>query len=147
MNTTPIFSFESRDELAQWLVWLSLFLGGGVAMAIAFGYGGVRGAGAALLAAAVLGLGMRSSITVTTDQVTIVRKWFFVPYWSYKADEIRDVYYGGDWGSDDGATGVVVRLGDEEVHLGTSRNMRQLHDALFPLSARYREMNAAAKPQ
>lgn len=145
MNRPPLFAFESRDALAQFVVGLAPFLAGGVIVAIAFDFGGVRAIVAAVLAAAAAVVGLRSSISVTEDEVTLVRKWFFVPYWSCKATEIQDVWYGGDWGGSEGAMGVVVKLGGKEVHIGTSKNMHELHNALFRLSARYREMNSASE--
>jgi hypothetical protein len=143
MNQPPVFAFESRDALAQYLIWLAPLLGGGVVVALLLDFGGVRTVVAAVSAATVVAIGLRSSISVTQDEVKIVRKWFFVPYWSYKASEIQDVWYGGDWGDAHGAMGVMVKLGSKEVHIGTSKNIRELHNALFRLSARCKEMNAA----
>ena len=147
MNQPLLFRYESRDALAQFLIWFAPFLGGGVILAVFFDYGGVRGAVGAMFVATLIALGLRSSIRVALDEVRIVRKWFFLPYWSYTASEIQDVWYGGDWGDSAGAMGVVVKLGNKEVHIGTSKNMHELHNALFRLSARHRDMNAGAASQ
>lgn len=144
MNQPPLFAFESRDALAQWLVWVIPLLGGGLIVSMLLDVGGVRAVMAAVVAATVVVMGLRSSISVTQAETKIVRKWFFLPYWSYRATEIQDVWYGGDWGNSEGAIGVVVKLGGKEVHIGTSKNMRELHNALFRLSARYRELNPAS---
>jgi hypothetical protein len=50
------------------------------------------------------------------------------------------VWYGGDWGLEEGASGVVVRLGVRrgEDHIGSAKTMRTQYDALFPLSERHR---------
>lgn len=130
--------------MAQFLISLTPLLAGGVIFAIFLGLGGWLAAVGVIVAAPILALGLRSSIRVSQEEVQIVRKWFFIPYWRYRAAEIQDVWYGGDWGDPEGAMGVVVKLGSNEVHIGTSKNMHELHNALFRLSARHREMNAAA---
>ena len=146
-DQSPLFTFESRDSLAQFLVVLLPLIGGGVVLAVFFDIAGFRGALVAALASGILALGLRSSISVTRDEVRVVKKWFFIPYWSYKAAEIQDVWYGGDWGDSEGAMGVVVKLGNKEVHIGTSKTMHQVHNALFRLSARYKDMNTGAASQ
>jgi hypothetical protein len=138
MKPPPLFAFESRDALAQFIVFLAPLLGGGMIIMIVFDFGGIRAALVAAVIAAVLGVGLRSSILVTSDEVKIVRKWFFVPYWIHTGAEIQDVWYGGDWGMPKGAMGVVVKLEDKEVHIGTSKNMHDLHNTLYKFSVAYR---------
>lgn len=93
---------------------------------------------------AVIFFGLRSTMVVTESQVTITKKWFFVPYWRWTAAAIDDVWFGGDWGEEDGALGVVVQLGKDEVHIGSTRTMRELHDKLWPLSIAGRRSVARA---
>lgn len=134
----PIFVYEGRDALAQFLVWLAPLLAGGVILMMLLDFGSVRAVVAAALLTALAAAGLRSSICVTEDEVTIVRKWFFVPYWRHRGREIQDVWYGGDAGMPEGAMGVVVKVGNKEIHIGTAKSMHELHHALYRLSAAYR---------
>jgi hypothetical protein len=144
----PLYAFESRDALARFSGWIPSLVAGGIGGFLAGRLLSVAGAwagmGLGMLVGAVLVAGLKASITVTADDVVIVKKCFFVPYKTYRAREIDDVWFGGDWGLEEGAIGVVVQLGTEEVHIGTGRNMRELHDALWPLSASYRTLQAMA---
>jgi|GEM_PF-2481291 len=144
----PLYAFESRDALAQsggWILPLvAACIGGFLVGRFLSVAGGWVVMGLGMLAGAVLVAGLKASITVTADDVVIVKRCFFVPYTTWRAREIDDVWFGGDWGLEEGAIGVVVQLGGEEVHLGTGRNMRELHDALWPLSAAYRAVRAIA---
>ncbi len=88
-----------------------------------------------LAVAAILAAGMRVSVTVSQDSVCITKKWLLIPYRIYRAREIRDVWYGGDWGEEEGADCVVLTLGNAEVNVGSSRSMKYLHDSLRSLSA------------
>ena len=124
--------------MAQFLVWLAPLLSGGVILMIVLDYGGVRAVVAAALMTTLVAAGLRSSICVTKDEVTIIRKWFFVPYWRHTGVEIHDVWYGGDRGMPEGAAGVVVKVGNKEVHIGNAKTMHELHNALYRLSAAYR---------
>lgn len=126
----PLFSFESSDSLAQFMVWIVPVAGGGIVGLIAFQLGHFKAVAALAIACLLLIVGLRSSIVVYPKQVRVVRKWFFIPYKTYTAEHIEDISYGGDWGLEDGAFGVVVKMGGKEVHIGTSKNMRFLHDAL-----------------
>jgi hypothetical protein len=85
-------------------------------------------------AAAILAAGMRVSVTVSQDSVCVKKKWLVVPYRIYRAREIHDIWYAGDWGLEDNADCVVLQLGDAEVNVGSSRSMKHLHDKLWPLS-------------
>ena len=126
----PLFEFESGDSLARFSVWMVPVAGGGAASAIAWNLGGIRVLAAMAVVCILLVLGLRSSISVRSEQVTVTRKWFFIPYKTYRAPSIEDVSYGGDYGLEEGAVGVVVRMGGKEVHLGTAKNMRFLYEAL-----------------
>lgn len=81
--------------------------------------------------------GLRSSIPVGDAETVIAKRWFFLPYYWCRGPYIEDVWYGGDWGFEDDAMGVVVKLGGKEVHLGSSDSMRHLHESLRPLSPRH----------
>lgn len=126
----PLFQFESADAIARVLVLFAPLAGGGVVAVLALDFGGWRWIAGVALACLIVACGLRSSISVFSDQVIIQRKWFFIPYQTYEAGAIEDVSYGGDWGLEEGAVGVVVSMGGREVHLGTPKTMRYLHDAL-----------------
>jgi hypothetical protein len=143
--TPALYSFESADSLARFGVWIAPVAGGGIVGLLSFWYGGWWGALALVSIAIALIVGLRASITVSDSEAVIVKKWFFVPYRTYRAPEIDDVWFGGDWGLEEGAMGVVVKLAGREVHIGTSKNMRELHDALWPQSAKYRGVRLRAR--
>jgi hypothetical protein len=88
-------------------------------------------------------LGMRFSITVTPRMIRVTKKWLFIPYWSARSSQIHDVWYSGDWGLPDGALGVVLDLDRTQVHIGSSRTMRLLFDALRPISVEGRRYSDA----
>jgi hypothetical protein len=131
-----VFEFESSDALAQFLIWMAPIAGGGVIAVAVWGAGGVSALLAMGAVCAALVAGLRSSIKVRTDRVTIRRKWFFVPYKTHTAPFIEHVCFAGDYGLEEGAMGVVVTMGGRSHHLGTSRNMRYLHDALTQAARR-----------
>ncbi len=139
-----LYTFESADSLAQFGVWIVPVGGGGIVGLLTFWYGGWWGAFALAAIGLALIVGLRASITVTDTEAVIVKKWYFVPYRTYRAAVIDDVWFGGDWGLEEGAMGVVVKLAGREVHIGTSKNMHQLHDALWPLSAHCRRVRGDA---
>jgi hypothetical protein len=126
------YCFESRDSLAQFGAWLLHAHLAVFVPLVALELTGWQGVVAWLLLAAGHIAGLRGSIRVTPGQVVIVKKWFFLPYKSHRAARIDDVWFGGDWGLEEGAICVVVELGGQEVTLGTSRNM---HDLYADLSA------------
>ena len=77
---------------------------------------------------------LRFSIVVDPGSVVISRKWFGIPYSKHSGIGIEDVFYGGDYGDAEGATGVnVVLEGGREFHIGCSRLMHELYDALAAL--------------
>jgi len=127
----PLFEFESSDSLEQLSVGIAatFAVGGGVGL-LALQFGGWRGLFAVLVVCVLLVGGLRTKISILPTRVLVTRKWFFVPYVRYEAESIEDVYYGGDYGLDEGAIGVVVEMGGRKIHFGTSKNMRYLHDAL-----------------
>jgi hypothetical protein len=137
------YAFESSDSLAQFTAWLLHVHITGFGAFLLFDLGGWSGVLAALLLGAFHIAGLRASIRVTDAGVVIVKKWLFIPYKSYRAPEITGVWYGGDWGLEEGAACVVVKLGEEEVCIGTSKNMGELHDALSPWAVSNRTMKGA----
>lgn len=124
------FQSESADSLAQFSVWMIPAAGGGIVSIFAWDWGGWKLAAGVVLAFLLLIIGLRSSITVRLDQVTVARKWFFIPYRTYTASCIEDVSFGGDWGLDEGAMGVVVRMNGQDIHIGNSKNMYYLYESL-----------------
>lgn len=84
--------------------------------------------------ATMITAGLRTSIVVTVRKTTIIKKWFFVPYRYWSAREIGEVSYGGDWGKCDYPAGVVVRLGSNDIHIGSGKTMHELYTALLPLT-------------
>lgn len=141
-----LLSFESSDSLAQFTVWIVPVAGGGLVSLLTFDFAGWLGVLACILIVVALVVGLRSSISVTDTEVVLVKKWFFVPYRTYRAPFIDDVWFGGDYGLEDGAMGVVVKLGVNEVHIGTSKNMCQLHAALWPHSAQAKKLQLNSRP-
>jgi hypothetical protein len=138
----PLFSFVGSDSLAQFTGWLLILLPAPVTVPALLHFGGAK---AVVLLAAVgllLLAGLRASIVVTADEAVVTKLWFLVPYRRYRAPAIKDVWYGGDWGEEETASGVVVRLGvrrgEDEIHIGSAKTMHALHDALTPLSERHR---------
>jgi hypothetical protein len=129
-----LFEFESSDSLAQFLVWMAPVAGGGAIAAVVWGMVGLSALAAIGAIWLVLLVGFRSSITVQLGRVTIRRKWFFVPYRTHIASSIEHVCFGGDYGLGEGAMGVVVTMGGKDFHLGTSKNMHYLHDALTQIA-------------
>ncbi len=131
----PLYTFESLDSLAQYDIRLSLFLVGLFFFPIILifwqWYGILLWAAIALILLAVLPSGFRASITVTELETIVVRKWFFIRYRKYRAAIIEDVWFSGDWGLDDGAIGVVVKLSGRELHIGTSKNMHELSNVNY----------------
>lgn len=138
-----LYSSESSDSLAQFIVWIFPMVAGGIGGYLFFAVGVWAGVLAGLVFGAALIAGLRASVTVTGSEAVIVKKCFFIPYRTYRAPEINDVWFGGDWGLEEGAMGVVVKLGHEEIHIGTSKNMRALYDALWPLSSSYKAMRSS----
>src|SRR5262245_42020954 len=89
------------------------------------------GAGVAIIAVALaIMIGLRASVVVRPSRVVITRKWFFIPYWRYSGRVIENVWYGGDWGEREGASGVCVQLNGKEIHIGSRRTMDYLDFSL-----------------
>lgn len=138
MKSEATFQFSGQDSLAQFAVWL-LILGAGCLPLplLIWQFGGKVAAAASVAIALAVLIGLRSSIVVSSSGVVITKKWFWVPYRRYTAKSIEDVWFGGDWGEPDGASGVVVRINGKEVHIGSRKSMHHLHTALVPLCAKH----------
>ena len=94
-----------------------------------------RARSALAVAVACVASGLRNRIVVTNQRVVVTRLWLFLPYWKQAGGPIQDVWYNGDWGEPEGATGVtVVCSGAKEFHIGSPRTMDELHDALTALT-------------
>jgi hypothetical protein len=131
---SPLFEHESSDSVAQFTVWIVPVWGAGLFGIWTWDFGGASAVIFIAVVCLVLALGLRSSISVFPEQVKIVRKWFFLPYRIHRAPGIEDVWFGGDYGLAEGAVGIVVSMGGEEVHIGTSKNMHFLYEALSPFA-------------
>lgn len=137
MNTRPaqpLFEFQSSDSIAQWCVWVVPLAGGGAFSLIAWDLAGLHVLAAIAVGSIILVAGLRSHICVSTSQVTITRKWFALPYKTYMAQSVEYVSYGGNYGLEEGAIGVVVQLGGRSVHIGNSRNTHFLYKSLLQFS-------------
>lgn len=138
MRDDGTFYFSGQDSLSQFMVWV-IVLGAGclpLPLFVAW-FGGWTAAVISVVIAVVVLVGLRVSIAVSPSAVVVTKSWFFVPYWRYKGPVIEDVWFGGDWGEPEGASGVVVKISGKEVHLGSRKGMHyQLHAALTPLCAR-----------
>ena len=80
----------------------------------------------------VLSFGFRGKIIAKTQSIHITKKWFFIPYKTYRGKELEDVYFSGDWGLEEGACSVMVDMNGKEIHLGSKKTMNELYDALIP---------------
>ena len=133
MSARETFRFTGRDSLAQLHVVFVVLFGGGCPsiLMILWGYG------ATLMLVLIplsltIAVGLRSSIVVSDCGVTISRLWFFIPFWKHTGKSIEDVWFGGNWGLDDDAMGVVLKVDGKELHIGSRQTMHFLYDALNP---------------
>jgi hypothetical protein len=97
---------------------------------VAWHVGGVVGVFIFTLAALAVISGLRTTVVVRPSRIVITRKWFFIPYWRYTGQVIEDVWFGGDWGEPEGASGVVVKLRGKEIHIGSRKSMHYLYSSL-----------------
>ncbi len=135
METT--FQFSGRDSQSQFLVFLIVMGAGALPLPLLIsGFGFKDAAISSVVFAVLVTIGLRASIVVSTAGVVITRSWFFVPYRWYTGAEIEDVWFGGDWGLPDGASGLVVKLDGREIHIGSAKTMHSLYEALLPLRRR-----------
>jgi hypothetical protein len=134
------FYFSGQDSLSQFMLWI-LVLGAGFFPLpfLVWWFGGKTAAITSVAIALVVLVGFRASIAVSPSGVVVTKSWFFVPYWRFKGPAIEDVWFGGDWGEPEGASGVVVKIRGKEIHVGSRKSMHQLHAALFPLRVVARE--------
>jgi hypothetical protein len=132
------YQFSGPDSLARFVIGFVGWLGGGTfpPPLIAWWIWGWPGALAWSAGILLVVAGLRASIVFTPAETVVTRRWFLVPYWRHRAAQIDDVWFGGDWGLDDGAMGVVVLLAGKEVHLGSASTMHGLYAALYPLRRR-----------
>ena len=129
-----LFEFNGTDSIGRFRVWIVAITVGTLPTPFWFWqFGGVVALGAFVVSTVVIVLGLRTAVIATPERVTITRKWFSVPYWSHSANVTDDVWFEGDWGLDDDAMGVVVRLGRKEVCIGSSSTMHYLYESLTPL--------------
>src|SRR5690606_38899438 len=109
--------FYGRDATTQGtaLIWI---LGGGVFLPLPIWLWpswGILGVILSTLLLAVFISGFGVSINVERETAVISKTWFRIPYRTYRAKGIDQISYNGDWGDEDGATGVCVELGGKEV--------------------------------
>jgi len=137
MSESATFRFTGQDSLSQLMVWL-LILGFGCLPlpVVVWHFGGMRAAVVSILVALAVLIGLRATIVVTSSRVVVTRSWFFIQYWRYSGRAIEDVWFGGDWGLPEGASGVVVKLNGKEIHMGSRKTMHHLHASLFPMRER-----------
>ena len=134
MKETATFTFSGQDSLLQFIMWLLVFLAGGLLVPLLMWlFGGKLAAAVSIAVALMIIFGLRASIVVTPSQVIITRKWIFIPYRRYTGPVIEDVWFGGDWGEPEGASGVVVQVNGKEIHIGSRKTMHYLHKSLYPL--------------
>lgn len=132
MNST-LFRYSGRDALPQFAVFFFVFGAGALPLPFMIYHGwGVYAVAVFLAAAAFVAVGLRFTIVVSAEGVRITRSWIGIPYWSHWGHAINDVYFGGDWGEAEGASGIVLDLDGREVHVGSGRSMGELHSALQP---------------
>lgn len=126
-------AFSGPDAGARFQAGI-LFLGAGALPlplpVLIYPLAGWYGVAVSVVVAVLVVAGLRAEILVSPGEIVITRRWLLVPYRRHRAPRIDDVWYGGDWGEPEGALGVVVRLGNKEVHLGSPRAMHALHQTL-----------------
>lgn len=150
MTPEPLFEFESSDALARFMTWVAPIMAIPVVLPILSEFGvltwRVALIGCVVLTSLVLVIaaGLRSRIVIYSDRVFVQRKWFSISYQTVEGSRIDHVVYGGDWGDDYGAVGVVVDLDGKDVHIGNSKNMHFLHDALNSLLRGQAEVSRGA---
>jgi hypothetical protein len=133
-----LFEFESSDSIAQFCIWIIPFVGGGLIM-LPFSIWGYIGIIITLIVVLVIVIGLRASIVIHEGKVVVRKTCFFITYKYYEADCVEDIWFGGDWGFEEGAMGVVVTLNGKDVHIGTSKNMRYLFDNIKPFALAYKK--------
>lgn len=125
------FAFDGPDAGARLQAGI-LFLGAGALPlpVLIYPLAGWYGVAVSVVVAVLVVAGLRAEVLVSSGEVVITRRWFFLPYRRHRAPRVDDVWYDGDWGEPEGALGVAVRLGEKEVHLGSPGTMHVLHRAL-----------------
>ncbi len=146
MKERAIFQFNGADAIARLGIWIVLIATLSLPIPIyLFKWGGWEIFAVIGLISGVIISGLRCSVIVTASMVRITKRWFFIPYRTHTAPEIEGVWFGGDWGEPQGAEGVVIKLGQQEIHVGSKKTMHHLYAALSPLETR-REWKRAAQP-
>jgi hypothetical protein len=130
MKEHATFRYSGQDSLSQFMVWIVLF---SELPFYVWRFAGRTAAALAVLMTLVVIMGLRASIVATSSQVVITKSWFFIPYWRYTGRVIEGVWFGGDWGEPEGASGVVVKLDGKKVHVGSRKTMHYLYTSLFPM--------------
>lgn len=150
MAPEPLFKFESSDALARFMTWMAPIMAIPVVLPILAEFGVLTwrtvlvGCAVLVFLLAVVAIGLRSQIVVYSDRVLVQRKWFAIPYQKVEGSRIDHVVYGGDWGDEYGAVGVVVDLDGKDVHIGNSKNMHFLHEALNSLVSSQKSVSRSA---
>jgi hypothetical protein len=146
MNEQAIFKFSGADAIAGLWVWAVLIATLSLPIPIyLFKWGGWEIFAVIGLISGLVLSGLRCSVIVTASAVKITKRWFFIPYRTYTAPEIEGVWFGGDWGEPHGAEGVVIKLGQREIHVGSRKSMHRLYAGLSLLETR-RQWKRAAQP-
>src|SRR5262247_1001230 len=129
MRERATFKFSGRDSIAQGMAWMVVLTPVPWLPVVAWNAGGGVGVGIIAVALAII-IGLRASVVVRPSRGVIIRKGFFIPYWRYTGRVIEDVWYGGDWGLPEGASGVCVQLNGKEIHIGSRKTMDYLYFSL-----------------
>jgi len=132
------YYFESTDSLAQYSIWLIVAFIGIPSAVILLNFLSLTQFIFIPIFIIFFTLGLRASIKVEEKGVSIIKKWYFIPYRVYRHTYIDDIWYGGDWGEAEGAMCIVVQLGSKEITMGTRKNMNKLHDELWQYSEGYK---------
>lgn len=133
----PRFAFRGRDAMGQFVVFLGVTGAGALPLPLLAWFWDWRIGVAIVGLALIVMVGLRTAIVVRRDEAVITRYWFFLPYRRYRAASLDEVWFDGEMGLPDAASGcVVVRLGEREIHLGSRRTMHTLFARLAPLAAR-----------
>jgi hypothetical protein len=129
-DTRNPFRFTGRDSLAQFTVSFVALGGGALPLPFLIWFEcSTSAAWIWVLATAGVAIGLRNRVVLAAHQVTVTRLWCFVPYRRHMGRTIEDVFWGGDWGLEEGAMGVVVVLDGKELHVGSRATAQLLYCA------------------
>jgi len=135
------FSFNTGDSSSVVTVCLLPFVAAGILSFILFDKIGIEGLFLVIALMGLLAIGLKSSIKVDENQVVIQKKWFVIPYKTYKGKKIESVFYSGNYGEEEDAFSIVLKLNGQEITMGTKKDLRYLYDSLYPFTKEFERVS------